>query len=43
MFTFKKQLALAGVALALGAVAGCSSTPTYPPAPNAPARLSGTT
>lgn len=33
MFTIKKQLARVGVVLAVVAVAGCSSTPTYPPAP----------
>ena len=33
MFTIKKHLARAGVMLAVAAMAGCSSTPTYPPAP----------
>ncbi|MFP5410410.1 MAG: XrtA/PEP-CTERM system exopolysaccharide export protein [Gammaproteobacteria bacterium] len=33
MFTIKKPIALAGVALAVAVMAGCSSTPTYPPAP----------
>ncbi len=33
MFTIKKHLARAGVMLAIAAMAGCSSTPTYPPAP----------
>jgi len=33
MFTIKKQLARAGVMLAVAAMAGCSVTPTYPPAP----------
>ena len=33
MFTIKKHIARAGVMLAVGAVAGCSSIPTYPPAP----------
>ena len=33
MFTIKKPIVLAGVALAVAAMAGCSSTPTYPPAP----------
>jgi polysaccharide export outer membrane protein len=33
MFTINKHLARAGVALAVALLAGCSSTPTYPPAP----------
>lgn len=33
MFTIKKPVAWAVVMLAMAAVAGCSSTPTYPPAP----------
>ncbi|MFN3543453.1 MAG: XrtA/PEP-CTERM system exopolysaccharide export protein [Thiobacillus sp.] len=33
MFTIKKSVVLASVALAVAAVSGCSSTPTYPPAP----------
>ena len=33
MFTIQKQLARAGLVLAVAAMAGCSSTPTYPPAP----------
>jgi len=48
MFTIKKHIACAGVVLGVAALAGCSSTATYPPAPmQAPppvlvdARLSG--
>ena len=33
MFTIKKHIARTGVVLAVAAMAGCSSTPTYPPAP----------
>ena len=33
MFTIKKHIARASVVLAVAAMAGCSSTPTYPPAP----------
>src|SRR4030042_3665925 len=33
MFTIKKHIACAGVVLAITAMAGCSGTPTYPPAP----------
>ena len=33
MFTIKKHFARAGVVLAVTAMAGCASTPTYPPAP----------
>jgi polysaccharide biosynthesis/export protein len=33
MFTIKKHFARVGVVLAVAAMAGCSSTPTYPPAP----------
>jgi polysaccharide biosynthesis/export protein len=33
MFTINKHFARAGVVLAVAAMAGCSSTPTYPPAP----------
>lgn len=33
MFTIKKHIARTGVVLAMAAMAGCSSTPTYPPAP----------
>ncbi|MEW5965729.1 MAG: XrtA/PEP-CTERM system exopolysaccharide export protein [Pseudomonadota bacterium] len=33
MYTIKKSIALAGVALAVVVMAGCSGTPTYPPAP----------
>jgi len=33
MFTIKTHIARAGVVLAVAAMAGCSSTPTYPPAP----------
>src|SRR5574340_481046 len=33
MFMIKKHIARAGVLLAVAAMAGCSSTPTYPPAP----------
>src|SRR5512139_4167506 len=33
MFTIKMHLVRAGVMLAVAAMAGCSSTPTYPPAP----------
>jgi polysaccharide export outer membrane protein len=33
MFTIKKHIARAGVVLAVAAMAGCSGTPTYPPAP----------
>jgi len=33
MFTIKKHFAHAGVMLAVVAMVGCSSTPTYPPAP----------
>ena len=33
MFTIKKHIARASVVLAVVAMAGCSSTPTYPPAP----------
>ena len=33
MFTIKKHIARAGVVLAAAAMAGCSSTPSYPPAP----------
>ena len=33
MFTIKKHLVHAGVMLAVAVMAGCSSTPTYPPAP----------
>jgi polysaccharide export outer membrane protein len=33
MFTIKKHIACAGVVLGVAALAGCSSTPTYPPAP----------
>jgi polysaccharide export outer membrane protein len=34
MFTINKRIARAGVVLAAAAMAGCSSTPTYPPAPH---------
>lgn len=50
MFTINKHIARAGIVLAVAAMAGCSSTPTYPPAPKfAPppvpvdARISGWT
>jgi polysaccharide biosynthesis/export protein len=33
MFTINKYFARAGVVLAVAAMAGCSSTPAYPPAP----------
>lgn len=33
MFTMNRRFARAGVVLAVAAMAGCSSTPTYPPAP----------
>lgn len=33
MFTINKHIARIGVVLVLAAMAGCSSTPTYPPAP----------
>ena len=33
MFTINKHVARIGVVLAVAAMAGCSSTPTYPPAP----------
>ena len=33
MFTMKKHIVRAGVVLAVAAMAGCSSTPSYPPAP----------
>jgi polysaccharide export outer membrane protein len=33
MFTINKNFARAGVVLAVAAITGCSSTPTYPPAP----------
>ncbi|MBU1225237.1 MAG: polysaccharide export protein [Gammaproteobacteria bacterium] len=33
MFTIKQHIARMGVVLAVAALAGCSSTPTYPPAP----------
>ncbi len=33
MFTINKHIVRAGVVLAVAAMAGCSSTPTYPPAP----------
>lgn len=33
MSTIKKYLARAGIMLAVAALAGCSGTPTYPPAP----------
>jgi polysaccharide biosynthesis/export protein len=33
MFTINKHMAGAGFALAVAAMTGCSSTPTYPPAP----------
>ena len=33
MFTINKHFARAGVVLAVAAITGCSSTPTYPPAP----------
>ena len=33
MFTIKMHLVRAGAMLAVAAMAGCSSTPTYPPAP----------
>jgi polysaccharide export outer membrane protein len=33
MFTIKKHIACAGVVLSVVALAGCSNTPTYPPAP----------
>jgi polysaccharide export outer membrane protein len=33
MFTINKHIARASVALAVAAMVGCSSTPTYPPAP----------
>jgi len=33
MFTIDKRIARVGVVLAMTAMAGCSSTPTYPPAP----------
>lgn len=33
MFTIKKNIARASVVLAIVAMAGCSGTPTYPPAP----------
>lgn len=33
MFTSNKRIARVGVVLAVAAMAGCSSTPTYPPAP----------
>jgi len=48
MFTIKKHFARAGVVLAVTAMAGCASTPTYPPAPiqapppvDVPPRISG--
>jgi polysaccharide export outer membrane protein len=34
MFTIRKRIARAGVVLAVAATAGCSSPPTYPPAPS---------
>ena len=41
MFTIRKHIARAGVVLAVAAMAGCTSTPTYPPAPvHAPAPVS---
>ena len=33
MFTIRKHIACAGVVLSVAALAGCSNTPTYPPAP----------
>jgi polysaccharide export outer membrane protein len=33
MFTIKQHIARMGVVLAVAALAGCSNTPTYPPAP----------
>jgi len=33
MFTINKHIARASVVLAVAAITGCSSTPTYPPAP----------
>ncbi|MBT9566846.1 MAG: polysaccharide export protein [Thiobacillus sp.] len=33
MFTIHKHIARAGMVLAVAAMAGCSTTPTYPPAP----------
>lgn len=33
MFTINKQIVRAGLVLAVVAMSGCSSTPTYPPAP----------
>ena len=33
MFTINKHIARVGVVLAVAAMVGCSSTPTYPPAP----------
>jgi polysaccharide export outer membrane protein len=33
MFTINKHIAGAGIVLAVAAMTGCSSTPTYPPAP----------
>ena len=35
MFSINKHIARAGVVLAVAAMAGCSNTPTYPPAPKA--------